>query len=67
MKTYSGHTNVKYNAPACIIDARPDGEQSKKGSMPEAWVVAGSDTGEVFIWDLQTKEVLQKLGEHTGD
>lgn len=74
MKTYTGHSNVKYSVTACIID--PESEEVKEGKVdrvgrrdkaPDAWVVSGSDTSEVWIWDLQTKEVLQKLGEHTGE
>ncbi len=28
------------------------------------WVVSGSEDGAVYVWDLQTRQVLQKLGSH---
>ncbi len=47
------------------------GEVSARG---DAWVVAGSEMlevgpdskGEVIIWDLQSREILQRLSAHQG-
>jgi len=30
------------------------------------WIVSGSEDNMVYIWNLQTKEVVQKLQGHTG-
>ena len=30
------------------------------------WIVSGSEDNLVYIWNLQTKEVVQKLQGHTG-
>ncbi len=30
------------------------------------WIVSGSEDHMVYIWNLQTKEVVQKLDGHTG-
>lgn len=30
------------------------------------WIVSGSEDNLVFVWNLQTKEVVQKLQGHTG-
>jgi WD40 repeat protein len=31
------------------------------------WIVSGSEDNFVYIWNLQTKEVVQKLQGHTGE
>lgn len=30
------------------------------------WIVSGSEDNMVYIWNLQTKEIVQKLSGHTG-
>ena len=30
------------------------------------WIVSGSEDGLVYIWNLQTKEIVQKLDGHKG-
>lgn len=34
--------------------------------MPLQWIVSGSEDNLVYIWNLQTKEIVQKLQGHTG-
>lgn len=37
-------------------------------SSPSAqWIVSGSEDNLVYIWNLQTKEIVQKLQGHTGE
>jgi WD40 repeat protein len=74
IKTYTGHTNVKYSSPALVIDptAGMDAESESRQTVdqeriPEAWILSGSDTSEVCIWDGQSKELLQRLEGHTGE
>lgn len=31
------------------------------------WIVSGSEDNLVYIWNLQTKEIVQKLQGHTGE
>lgn len=34
--------------------------------LPLQWIVSGSEDFMVYIWNLQTKEIVQKLQGHTG-
>lgn len=36
-------------------------------SLPLQWIVSGSEDNLVYIWNLQTKEIVQKLQGHTGE
>lgn len=55
MKTYAGHTNVRY----CIF--------CTFSITCGKWVVSGSEDNCIYLWNLQTKEVVQKLSGHTGN
>lgn len=67
-KTYTGHRNQKFCCPAVIVDPT----MSAGEEATDAWVIAGSEiedgkagaTGEVVIWGLQGRQVLQRLSEH---
>lgn len=36
-------------------------------TCPVQWIVSGSEDNLVYIWNLQTKEIVQKLQGHTGE
>ena len=41
--------------------------QSESEQIPDAWIVSGSDTREVCIWDGQSKALLQRIEGHSGE
>ncbi|EKD20611.1 WD repeat domain 5B [Drepanopeziza brunnea f. sp. 'multigermtubi' MB_m1] len=54
-KTYQGHVNTKFSI---------GGAFGVSGS--EAFVVSGSEDGNLVFWDVKTKDIIQKVGGHEG-
>ena len=55
-KTYAGHTNTRYSVGGCF---------GTHGGVP--FVAAASEDGDVVLWDVGSKEVVQRLkGAHEG-
>jgi COMPASS component SWD3 len=54
-KTYTGHMNMKYSIGGAF------GVYGK-----EAFAVSGSEDGGIFLWDVKSKNILQKLDGHDG-
>jgi WD40 repeat protein len=61
VKTYVGHTNKTYCLVACFGKAFGPG-----GVGERQVVVSGSEDNKVYIWDLQTREIVQVLEGHRG-
>ncbi|GKC97943.1 COMPASS-like H3K4 histone methylase component WDR5A, partial [Tanacetum coccineum] len=53
LKTYTGHTNSKY----CISSAF--------SITNGKYIVSGSEDNCVYLWELQTRKIVQKLEGHT--
>ncbi|GFY86696.1 transducin/WD40 repeat-like superfamily protein [Actinidia rufa] len=53
LKTYTGHVNSKY----CI--------SSTFSVTNGKYIVSGSEDNCVYLWDLQTRKIVQKLEGHT--
>ncbi|KAI9743928.1 MAG: WD domain protein [Claussenomyces sp. TS43310] len=54
-KTYQGHENKKYSIGGAF------GVYGR-----DAFVVSGSEDGNLLIWDVKTKNILQKIEAHEG-
>lgn len=54
-KTYQGHVNKKYGI---------GGAFGVSGS--EAFIVSGSENGEILFWDIKSKELVQTVRGHDG-
>lgn len=49
------------------MDERRGSEFSNQSFSLFQWIVSGSEDNLVYIWNLQTKEIVQKLSGHTGE
>ena len=56
VKTYQGHVNEQYGLGGCMGTYMP-GER-------EAFVVSGSEDGDVVAWDVTSKEILWRVKGH---
>ncbi|EPQ28098.1 uncharacterized protein PFL1_04425 [Pseudozyma flocculosa PF-1] len=77
VKTYNGHRNLKYATKAAFT--RPTRKSSGDGAqqttqnadaagqaaaIPQIHIVCGSEDHKVYLWDLQTKTLVQTLDGH---
>lgn len=60
MKTYTGHVNRTYCLFTCFGFGADESGAERKA------VISGSEDGKVYIWDLQSRKVLQVLDGHRG-
>lgn len=75
VRSFVGHVNAKYalNASFALITNNNAADEEDKGELPsldqqESQVVlAGSESGQLCIWDLQTKELLCQIPAHRGE
>jgi COMPASS component SWD3 len=61
VKTYQGHVNGEYS----LSGAFGTYDDDEKGNQ-YAFVASGSEEGEVVLWDVSSKNVLQRLEGHEG-
>ncbi|KAH9909358.1 WD40 repeat-like protein [Xylariomycetidae sp. FL2044] len=61
-KTYQGHENAKFSIGGCFGSTI-----SESGGDPAAFIAAASEDGDVVLWDVKTKEVVQRISRaHDG-
>ncbi|KAL9615212.1 MAG: hypothetical protein Q9167_000306 [Letrouitia subvulpina] len=62
-KTYQGHVNTRFSLSGSfgIYGDTNEGRGERK-----AFIVSGSEDGEMLWWDVQSKEILQKEEAHEG-
>lgn len=60
VKTYTGHVNRTYCLFVCF------GYGTDESGVERKAIISGSEDGKVYIWDLQTRKVLQVLDGHRG-
>ena len=72
VKTYQGHSNAKYSICACFgtytssFDCGEDLGCDDVTRAQWAFVACGSEDGQLFLWDVSTKEILQRTQAHEG-
>ncbi|KAL8860404.1 MAG: hypothetical protein Q9178_003063 [Gyalolechia marmorata] len=65
VKTYQGHQNTKYSIGGAFgVYGDEEGEVAL--GEKKAFIVSGSETGEILWWDAVSKEVLQREKAHEG-
>ena len=63
IKTYLGHHNEKFAIKACF-SAFQSSMPSPSCSVPPVMIVSGSEDQRIYLWDLQSKKVVQTLVGH---
>ena len=57
VKTYQGHINEKYSI---------SGTFGTYGGGDQAFIASGSEDGNIALWDVPSKNILQQLEGHEG-
>ncbi|CAN9411473.1 unnamed protein product [Alternaria sp. RS040] len=61
VKTYQGHVNKQYS----LSGAFGTYGEKEEGGQQHAFVASGDEEGQVVLWDVSSKNVLQRLDGHT--
>jgi COMPASS component SWD3 len=66
VKTYQGHKNQKYSIGVCF--GTYSAGEARGEELQKQWALAacGSEDGSTVLWDVNSKEVLQRLQGHEG-
>ncbi len=68
-KTYQGHTNERFSVGGCfgVLSDEAAGGGADGDARARPFVAAASEDGDVVLWDVGTKAVVQRLrGAHRG-
>jgi COMPASS component SWD3 len=68
-KTYQGHKNCGYSIGGCfgVLSDAEDGDEDPSRASGDAFVASASEDGDVVMWDVKSKEVVQRIsGAHKG-
>lgn len=69
-KTYQGHKNKGFSIGGCFAILPEDGEEAadnEEKELPQVgdrfkpFVVSASEDGDIVLWDVETKEIVQRL------
>lgn len=65
VKTYQGHKNEKFSIGVCFGTYTAE---ARGGKQQRQWALAacGSEDGSTVLWDVNSKEILQRLHGHEG-
>ena len=71
MKTYQGHRNIKYSLSGAFGtygEQAADYKRDPTGNFPNkyAFIVSGSEDHSLILWDVSSKNILQRLLGHEG-
>jgi len=65
VRTYEGHTNEKY---CCFSSFAQSATLSRSGTPQYQYIVSGSEDHGVYLWELNTRELVQQLhGKKSAD
>lgn len=70
VKTYQGHKNEKFSIGVCFgmygASAQEEGADEANEQQQWAFAACGSEDGSAVLWDVNSKEILQRLQHHEG-
>ncbi|KAM0329936.1 hypothetical protein ACHAQA_004103 [Verticillium albo-atrum] len=65
-KTYQGHKNAGFAVGGCFGLLPLAGGASQQDQQEGAFVASASEDGDVVLWDVSSKEIVQRIHAHPG-
>lgn len=65
VKTYQGHVNKNYSLSGAFGTYGTPSSKPQTPTIEYAFIASGTEEGNVIIWDVSSKNVLQRLQGHT--
>lgn len=63
VKTYQGHKNIQYSLGGTVGEYNAIDDETGRVKT-EAFVASGSEDGDVFVWDINSKDILWRGSGH---